>query len=181
MTAPDAASPQVPDFTIRRDPHQFRIDDDVFEAPGWLAPYTLKTMAAEVGKLGDLTNLTDIQSVIQAIDTTGLVMSVLMPGESGRRFKARLESQGRPEWKDETTGSFVPADLPPIDLMKQAIPALYYLLECYGLRPTVPSSSSSAGSTDEPTSTPSDGTSSTAGPSPAESTSDGSTWPTGST
>ncbi len=169
MTAPDAASPQVPDFTIRRDPHQFRIDGDLFSAPGWLAPFTLKAMAREIGNLGDVANLTDIDSVIKTINATSMIMQALMPGESGKLFKARLESEGGP------------GDPPPIDLMKQAIPALYYLIECYGLRPTVPSSSSSAGSTDEPTSTPSDGTSSTAGPSPAESTNDGSTSPTGST
>ena len=167
MTEPDAAS-KTPDFTIRRDPHQFRIDDDVFSAPAWLSPFALKAMANSIGKLGDLTNLTDVASVVAAIDTVGVIMAALMPGESGQRFKARLETEG------------APGDPPPIDLMKQAIPALYYLLECYGLRPTVPSSSSSAGSTAEPTSTPNDGTSSTDGASATESTSPDSPSPTGS-
>ena len=71
-------------------------------------------------------------------------------------------------------------DPPPIDLMKQAIPAMYYLMECYGLRPTKPSSDSPAGSTDGQTSTPSAGISSTAGASPTESTSPDSPSPTGS-
>ena len=151
MTEPDAASSTVPDFTIRRDPHQFRIDDDVFSAPAWLSPFALKAMATQIGKLGDLNNLTDVGSVVAAIDTVSGIMVALMPGESGQRFKARLETEGAPD------------DPPPIDLMMQAIPALYYLLECYGMRPTVPSSPSPAGSTDGQTDTLNDGTSSTDG------------------
>jgi hypothetical protein len=177
MTQPDAA---VPDFTIKRDPHQFRIDEDVFSAPAFLAPFTLKQLAVEAGSLGDLNRLTDVDSVIQAIDTTTAVMAAFMPGESGQRFKARLESQGRPERQDPETGEMLPADPKPIDLMQQAIPALYYLMECYGLRPTKPSSTSPDGSMDGQTNALSDGTSSTAGPSLPASTSDDSTPPAGS-
>jgi hypothetical protein len=159
MTQPDAA---VPDFTIPRPPHQFTIDSDLFLAPGFLAPFTLKKLAREVGLLGDLNNLSgDVEAVVKAIDAAGAVMATLMPGPSGQLFRARLFSEGGPD------------DPLPIDLMKQAIPALYYLLECYGLRPTVPSSPSSDGSTDGQTSTPSEATSSTAGVSPVALTSEG--------
>lgn len=167
MTQADAAVPTVPDFTIKREPHSFVIDGETFLAPALLAPVTLRKMAVQVGALGDLGSMTDVQSIIKAIDAVGAVMATLMPGDSGRRFKARLESEGGEE------------DPTPIDLMGQAIPALYYLLECYGLRPTQPSSSSPAGSTDG-ASIPSDGTSSTAGASDTESTSPGSPPPTGS-
>lgn len=164
MTQPDAA---VPDFTIRREPHRFTIDEDTFSAPAFLAPFTLKQLAVEAGSIGDLGKLTDVDSVIKAIDTASAVMATLMPGESGQRFKARLESQGGE------------GDPKPIDLMQQAIPALYYLLECYGLRPTKPSSSSLDGSTDGQTNDPSAGTSSTAGPSQPASTSEHSIPPAG--
>ena len=181
MTEPDAASSQVPDFTIHREPITFRIDDDIFSAPAFTAPFTLKALAAEAASVGDVGNLTDVQSVIKAMDSLGKIMGALMPGPSGQLFKRRLESQGRPERQDEETGEVLPADPPPIDLMGQAIPAFYFLLERKGLRPTVPSSGSPAGSTGEQTSTQSDGTSSTDGLSPMASTSDDSTSPTGST
>jgi len=164
MTQPDAA---VPDFTIKREPHRFVIDGEAFFAPAFLSPIALRKMAVQAGAVGDIGNMTDVESVIKAIDAVSSIMTTLMPGDSGRRFKARLESEGGED------------DPPPIDLMNQAIPALYYLLECYGLRPTQPSSPSSDGSTDGQTNTPSDGTSSTVGPSLPELISENSTSQTG--
>lgn len=170
MTQPDAADTTTPDFTIKREPITFTIDGDVFSAPALTAPFTLRKLAEVAGGLGRLGDLTDVQSVIEAINALGAVMALLMPGPSGKLFKARLESQGGEE------------DPVPIDLMSQAIPAFYYLMERKGLRPTVPSSPSPIGSTDGQTSTPSDGTSSTAGASPADSdpAAEASTSPTGS-
>ena len=168
MTEPDAASPETPDFTIHRPPITFKIDGDTFSAPARMSPFVLKKLAAEAALIGDVSRLTDVASIIKAIDALSSVMVGLMPGVSGERFKARLESEGGPE------------DPPIIDLMQQGIPALYFLLERYGLRPTVPSSPSPTGLMDGQMSTPSDGTSSTDGPSPAESTSPDSASPTGS-
>ncbi len=168
MTEPDAASPETPDFTIHREPHRFKINGDTFSAPALLAPVTLRKLANQAAAIGDVGTLTDAESIVKAIEALSEIMRALMPGPSGVIFAQRLWSEGGED------------DPPPIDLMKQGIPAMYYLLECYGLRPTVPSSSSPAGSTAEQTNTPSDGISSTDGPSPAESTNDDSTSPTGS-
>jgi hypothetical protein len=154
MTQPDAA---VPDFTIHREPHQFRIDDDLFSAPALLSPITLKRLAAQATALGDVSTLTDADSVTKALEALGDIMTALMPGASGQRFKARLWADG----SDEATQ--------PIDLMAQAIPAFYYLMERYGLRPTVPSSPSPDGSTDGQMNSTSEDTSSTDGASPIES------------
>ncbi len=169
MTEPDAASPETPDFTIHRPPITFKIDDDIFSAPALMSPITLRKLAAQAAAIGDVGGLSDVDSVVKAMDALAVIMRALMPGPSGDLFAARLNSEGGPD------------DPPPIDLMQQGIPAMYFLLERYGLRPTVPSSGSPAGSTDEQTNTPSDGTSSTAGPSPTASTSPDSASPTGST
>lgn len=179
MTSPDAAEHVTPDFTVKREPITFTIDGDTFSAPALTAPYTLKRLAAVAGQLGDLSNLTDMGSVMEAIDALGQVMSLLMPGASGKLFKARLESEGRDADSDDGRPEPDPA---PIDLMTQAIPAFYYLMERKGLRPTVPFSPSPTGSTDGQTDTLSDGTSSTAGASPTDSgpAAADSTSPTGS-
>ena len=168
MTEPDAAGTQIPDFTIHREPHRFKIDNDTFSAPALLSPVTLRKLAAQAASVGDVGKLTDAESVVKAMEALAEIMRALMPGSSGAVFAARLWSEGGED------------DPPPIDLMKQAIPAMYYLMECYGLLPTKPSSDSPAGSTDGQTSTPSAGISSTAGASPTESTSPDSPSPTGS-
>jgi hypothetical protein len=173
MTTPDAAAVTpgdgvVPDFTIRRPPIRFTIDDDTFSVSPITSPFTLRNLVTQAKAVGllDLSSLTDLDSVLKAIDTLSEIMLALMPGESGRRFSARLNSEGRDA--DPEAGR-PEADPPPIDLMGQAIPAFYYVLEKKGLRPTVPSSPSPTGSTDGQTNTPSDGTSSTAGASPTAS------------
>jgi hypothetical protein len=177
MTTPDAADSTIPgrsaDFTIRRDPHTFTIDDDTFKAPAILSQITLRRIVGSLTDLGDLGNLT-VEKMPQALEAVGRVVGALMPGPSGRRFVDRLNAD--PDDIDEATGE---PKVPPIDLMRQAIPALMFLLECYGLRPTAPSSTSSDGSTDG--STQSGGESSEAGASPSESESTSSTPPTSST
>ena len=173
MTEPDAAGTHafpvdedgVKDFTIRREPYRFRIDPDRFEAPPLLAPYAIRKLAALHSQLGDIVELmaTDEGSG-RVIDLFGSMYRYLLPGPSGRRFVERLESDGNPG--DPEADPPVPASPPSIDLLGQALPILYWLLECYGLRPTGPSSDSSAGSTVGVTGSPSDGISSTAGVSP---------------
>lgn len=189
MTAPDAAGPDtplgrqfdangVPDFTIKREPHRFRVDDDVFTAPPLIGGFMLRKLGVMHSQLADLTS-----GVGDEVDVTGLmklmgdVFQALMPGPDGKLFAARLMSDGNPG--DPEADPPVPASPPGIDLMKQAMPILYWLLEQYGLRPTVPSSPSPTGSMDGATDTPSVGTSSTDGASPEGSTTSASTLPTG--
>lgn len=143
MTAPR-------DFSVPMDPKPFRIAPDDFEAPALLAPMMLRKLAGLHGQLGDQA---DIEATLNLVAD---MFALLLPGESGQRFKARLLTEG--------------ADPPPIDLTRQAMPVLYWLLEEYGIRPTEPSSPSPNGSTDGPTDTPNDGTSSTDGASAETST-----------
>ncbi len=173
MTTPDPD--QIRDFTIPMASKQFRIDDDVFKAPALMSPIAMKKLAglhAELGDIGSLTN--DIE---RAVGITADLFTVLLPGPSGRRFKERLLSEGRPA--DPEADPPTEADPPVIDLVQQAIPALYWLLEQYGLRPTEPSSPSPTGSTDGQTGTLNGGISSTDGAWPTVSITGASTSPTG--
>lgn len=190
MTAPDAAGPDappgrqfdangVPDFTIKREPHRFRVDDDVFIAPPLIGGFMMRKLGVMHTQLAELTS-----GAAGEVDVTGLMtlmgemFQALMPGPHGKLFAARLLSDGNPG--DPEADPPVPPSPPVIDLMKQAMPILYFLLECYGLRPTVPSSPSPTGSMDGATDIPSVGTSSTDGVSHEDSTMSSSTPPTGS-
>lgn len=159
--AADAPTP-VRDFTKRREPLRFRIGDDEFAAPPILGGYTLKELANLHASLGDqLTTKPD-----EAVEAIGLMFGLLLPGPSGRLFTRRLLSEGRPA--DPELG--FEGDPEPISLTDEAVPVLFWLLECYGLRPTGPSSPSPDGSTDGQTASPSAGASSTDGASDTEST-----------
>jgi hypothetical protein len=142
------------DFTIPMEPKRFRIDEDVFQAPAIISPIALKKLSALHASLGDVGALTN--DLDRTLDIVGDLFGLLLPGPSGGRFKERLLSEEEP-----------------IDLQRQALPALYWLLEEYGMRPTQPSSASPSGSTDGPMDTPSGGTSSTDGASPETSTTSG--------
>jgi hypothetical protein len=145
MTEPGA----IRDFTLPMQPKRFRIDEDVFSAPAIISPIAMKKLAALHASLGDIGALGN--DLDRAIEIVSDLFTVLLPGPSGARFKERLLSETEP-----------------IDLNQQAIPALYWLLEEYGMRPTQPSSPSPDGSTDGQTDTPNDGISSTDGASPTE-------------
>lgn len=161
MTDPDAAG--TPDFTVKRAPIPFTIAPDTFVAPPMIGGFMLRKLAGLHAQLGPV-----VASMDSDEDGVGRLMALMadmframIPGPDGNRFAERLLSDGNPG--DLEADPPVPASPPMIGLMDEAIPALYYLLERYGLRPTVPSSPSPAGSTDGQTDTPSDGTSSTAG------------------
>jgi len=156
--APAVDADGVRDFTIRREPIRFRIDDDVFQVPNTLAIPKLRKLAGLHAELGDTALLmsTD-EGIDRMLDATGRMFELIIGGADGRKFVERLNSNGDIE------------DPAPIDLMKQAMPVLFFVLESYGLRPTEPSSASLPGSTDGQTATPSDGISSTDGASPEES------------
>lgn len=131
---------EVRDFTIRRPPIQFRIDDDVFSAPAIISAITLKRIAGQRSALADLGKISDLDDAALGVlfRKLGDVFKTLIPGPSGQLFAARLlvgiDDADNAEPDDNA--------LLPIDLMQQALPVLYYLLERYGLRPTTPSSSS---------------------------------------
>lgn len=134
-------------------PHQFRIGDDVFSAPAVLSPVVIKKLAADIGELQALGSdpASMIANIDKMLDVVSRVFRALMPGASGKLFSDRLNADGE-------EGSPVP-----IGLLDQAMPALNYLLECYGMRPTEPSLPSPDGSAETSTDTPSDGISSAVG------------------
>ena len=136
---------EVKDFTLAAQPKRFRIGDDQFQAPAIMSPKALvklgKLHAAMVESGAGETR--DIEAMLTRV---GEMFRLFLPGPSGERFDERLQSETEP-----------------IDLQRQAIPIMYWLMEQYGMRPTQPSSPSPNGLTDEPTDTPSGGISSTAG------------------
>lgn len=148
---------QPRDFSLPMEPKPFRLDPDDFTAPAILAPMVLKRLAGMHSELGDVTTI-NVDNLEQVLTKVGDMFAMLLPGQPGQRFRDRLLTEGGPE------------DPPPIDLIRQALPVLYWLLEEYGMRPTGPSSPSPAGSTDGAMDTPNGGTSSTDGASPTEST-----------
>lgn len=116
-------------------PKRFKIGADMFEAPPLLAPVVMAELTGLAAKFGGLAGSegedipTTPEALMEVIEAFGEVFEQILTQETGPRFKQRLLS------KDE-----------PIDLMRQAVPALKWLIEVYGLRPTEPSSSSSDGS-----------------------------------
>lgn len=176
MTLPAAATTPlqydengVRDFTVRRPPIEFRIDDDVFHAPNVIAPAKLKALATAAAgiDMNTLTSDTTGDAFEAAVAKLANLFGTLIGGADGRLFAARMQSRGRrmgDDGEDANGTPIPPADDPlPIDLTGQAIPVLWFLLESYGMRPTVPSSPLSAGSTDGEPATAGDGTSSTDG------------------
>lgn len=166
------------DLTIHREPHVLTIDADEFRVPQVLAVHNLRKVISVIGDLGGVGDLmagsVDPNQVEGVLSALTVVFRALMPGESGRRFVERLNSQGRSagddvERRDGSIGRLAEDDPEPLDLMRQVLPALMWLLEVYGLRPTTPSSTSAATSNDG--TSQNDGTSSGAGASLAESTS----------
>jgi len=136
----------IKDFSIPDKPKPFRIGplpDDVFEAPPILAPVTLVNLPNLLRSLGSLGAITDEQGAAQVMEGVKDVFRELLTTESGERFAARLDSKDRP-----------------VDLLRQVIPIVQWMMEAYGLRPTQVSSSS-------PESSEADGTPSTDG-APAE-------------
>ena len=150
MTAPSMPVPQsaydgdhikIRDFTIKKKRIPFRLDDDVFEAYGVLGVTLLQELVDVASSLSDMVAAKKYDGIFD-------VFSRILYPEHAQRFRERGLAIG-----DEA-----------IDVKRQLIPILYYLLEEYGVRPTQPSSSSSGGSPGEI-----DGTSFTPGSEPAAS------------
>lgn len=114
---------EIRDFTIRTKKIRFRIDDDVFEAKALLGLPMLQDLVQTSKTMGELMRSERYDAFFDLFD------KLLYP-ESARRFRERGTSTGEDA----------------IDLRRQLIPIMYYLLEKYGLRPTQPSSDSSTGS-----------------------------------
>lgn len=136
------------DFTVERRPIRFRVDQDIFTCYPTLGLASLQDLARRMrgfGQLGreltEVENEEDVgderfQRMTERIGQISTMFDVFMEEESAARFRERLVSRTEP-----------------LDIQKQVIPILHWVLERYGLRPTTPSSSSSTGSDDGTTST----------------------------
>lgn len=125
FTAPptQADEVEIKDFTIKEKRIKFRVDDDVFEAYGLLGLPLLQELVHAAHEIGDLVKEQNYDGFMQIFD------KLLYP-ESATRFKERIASQG-----DDT-----------IDVKRQLLPIIYYILEKHGVRPTQLSSDLSVGS-----------------------------------
>lgn len=117
-------------------PKRFRVGDDTFTAPPLIAPLTLAELAGMAGRFGDMTGedgtiqAGQMKTLLEAFGDFFLQL-LSADDQSGERFKARLLSTQNP-----------------LDLQRQVIPIVFWLLEVYGLRPTQASSTSANGSDD---------------------------------
>lgn len=129
MTTPIFAAPvpddtvSIRDFTIKEKRIAFRVDDDVFEAQGLLGIALMQDLVTATKGLSKMIEEKNYDAI------TELFSKLLYP-DSAKRFNERILSLG-----DDA-----------IDVRRQLIPILYFLLERYGVRPTQPSSDSSTGS-----------------------------------
>lgn len=117
-------------------PKGFRMAPDTFTMPAILGVQTLANMARIAGKLAreedGKVSADDLDGILEAFAE---LYEEILEEESGPRFRARLLDP-------------VESKRNPIDLKRQLIPNLFWLLEVYGLRPTEASSSSSSGQDD---------------------------------
>lgn len=132
-------STRFKDFTKKKPPVEFQIDDDIFIAPSVLPVPTMQELADVAGSIK---NETDNKKLFEKL--TG-IYDVILTEKSAARFQERVKSKTEP-----------------IDI-NQLVDIMMWLLEEYGLRPTQPSLDSSPGA---PSETP--GTPSTAGAPSAE-------------
>lgn len=106
------------DFSIAEKRISFRVDEDIFNA------YTVLSIPA----MQDLANLSeDIAKLVETKNYEPIlkIFDVMLEDASAVRFRERLAAKNGDD---------------ALDLRKQVIPILHYLLERYGLRPTQQSS-----------------------------------------
>jgi hypothetical protein len=143
VTSPGIAFPvpeiddtvDIKDFTIKQKQIKFKIDNDIFAAHAILGLPLMQDMVKLGKSIGNLEGDEKFDGIFEIFDK-------LLTPDSSARFKQRAQSIGEDG----------------IDVKRQLIPILYFLLETYGVRPTQQSSDSSTGLPSE-----TDGTSSTAG------------------
>lgn len=129
MTAPTLARGDdddvvdIVDFSLPVSRIAFKIDDDIFEAHAALGLATMQDIVKVTRTLGDVGRDGDYTPLLN-------IFNRLLTAETAPRFAERVMSSGSDA----------------LDVRKQLIPILHFLLERYGLRPTQPSSDSSTGS-----------------------------------
>jgi len=133
--ARDLAAIQPPDevdlqdFSVDRRPIRFTADGETYDC--WpVLPLDVIQKVARMAR-GDGLKF-DAENVDEAVEKIVQVFELLMPPESAERFTARLR----------------PGHALPLDIRRQVLPIMRWILERYGLRPTGPSGQSSLPSPD---------------------------------
>lgn len=111
---------ELKDFTIARKTIPFVVDSDRFEAYAILGLPQLQQVVNVTKDIGTLVDSGNHAALFDVFD------SLLLP-DSAKRFRERCLS---------------PDPLESLDVRRQVIPILHYLLEEYGVRPTQQSSDS---------------------------------------
>lgn len=125
MTMP----PPIKDFSVTAEPKTWTMDGDTFIAPPTIPPMVLADIAESASALTNVAE-NDLRGRLEAVAN---LFDMLLTPETAPRFRERLTAKKAATAADT------------IDLNKQAIPVLYWLLEEYGLRPTEPSEPSATG------------------------------------
>lgn len=109
----------IQDFTIDRKRIPFKIDDDIFEGVAVLGITQLQGLIRSAKNVKNLVDTGDIDSVMNIFDE-------ILTVNSAKRLRERVMSTD---------------DRETIDLQRQLIPILHFLMEKHGVgRPTQPSS-----------------------------------------
>lgn len=122
-TVTDDGEIEIKDFTLKVKRFGFKVDNDTFIAHAALGLPAMQELSKVTKNLGEAVTSGDYTPITD-------VFTELLEEASARRFTARVVSKGAEA----------------IDVKKQLLPILYWLLEKYGLRPTQLSSESSTGS-----------------------------------
>lgn len=125
-TVTDDGEIEIKDFTLKVKRFGFKVDNDTFVAHAALGLPAMQELSKVTKNLGEAVRSGDYTPITD-------VFGQLLEDASARRFTQRVVAKGTDT----------------IDVKKQLLPILYWLLEKYGLRPTQLSSESSTGSPSE--------------------------------
>lgn len=114
------------DFTVARKYIGFKIGEDKFIATARLGIPTIQALVKAAGQIEKIRE----ENRDEALQALFVVFDEVLLPSSAQRFRERALSKG-----PDT-----------IDVQRELVPAIYYLLEEYGVRPTQQSSGSSGGS-----------------------------------
>lgn len=119
------------DFTLTDEPVVAVIGGDEYTAPPSIAPIILGELSEVAAGISVPTSDQGAKKMGETLNRIADVFDLLLDDEPAKRFRQRLLARKNA-----------------LDLTKQVIPIMHWLLECYGLRPTGPSSPSANGSGD---------------------------------
>lgn len=118
-------------FTVDREPIELVFDDDVCTAPPTIPSAVLGELldtGEQVTEIQNSTTLNQKETIVQILKVLDDVFGLVLTPDSAKVFHERLYSRNKP-----------------LDLMRQVMPALEYLIEEYTDRPLAASQPSTTG------------------------------------